>query len=240
MDSNSETSSRNYNLAQDPSELFDLYPAPPSVSRYNSIITSDWGKSYFPSPKSTGKVKERGRVHVDGDWHRSVQVWIVQADSQRDEIRVLLQRRSPYKDTHPNLLDVSCAGHANAGDGVLDSAIRELEEELGGNDMIQGQFSLEDVERSKAFIVTSAIEGETEKYGKFICREYQDVFILWWKGNTPMNTELFAPLVQEEVSGFEIMDGRELIKRMRQNSEELVPRSIEYVEALAKAIGCEE
>ena len=82
-----------------------------------------------------------------------------------------------------------------------------MEEELGGNDILQGQFSLEYVERSKAFIVTSAIEGETEKYGKFICREYQYVCILWWKENNPMKTKCFAPLVQEEVSGFEIMDG---------------------------------
>eukprot|EP00580_Thalassiosira_gravida_P006698 CAMPEP_0201639400 /NCGR_PEP_ID=MMETSP0493-20130528/19214_1 /ASSEMBLY_ACC=CAM_ASM_000838 /TAXON_ID=420259 /ORGANISM="Thalassiosira gravida, Strain GMp14c1" /LENGTH=256 /DNA_ID=CAMNT_0048112785 /DNA_START=292 /DNA_END=1062 /DNA_ORIENTATION=+ len=250
---NSQKDSRNYySLAQDSSELFDLYPAPPSMSQHNSIITSDWGPSYFPSPKPTGKVKERGRVHVDGDWHRSVQVWIVQKDeSQREggdeeeeKVRVLLQRRSPYKDTHPNLLDVSCAGHVNAGDDVLDTTIREMEEELGGGNngsMIQGMYSLEDVARSKAFIVSSAIEGETEKYGKFTCREYQDVCILWWKGEIPMETTFFAPLVEEEVSGFEIMDGSELIKRMRREGVDngLVPRSIEYVDALAIAIGCE-
>jgi hypothetical protein len=33
------------------------------------------------------------------------------------------------------------------------------------------------------FTVTSAIEGETERHGKYICREYQDVFILQWKGD---------------------------------------------------------
>ena len=43
-----------------------------------------------------------------------------------------MQRRSPFKDTHPNQLDVSCAGHVNAGDDVLESTMRELEEELGG------------------------------------------------------------------------------------------------------------
>ncbi|KAL7533682.1 hypothetical protein ACHAXR_008071 [Thalassiosira sp. AJA248-18] len=242
MDSTEKGSS--YNLAQDSSELFDLYPPPPSVSHYNSIITRDWGDSYFPSPMPTGKVKERGRVHLDGDWHRSVQVWIVHADNTQGDdkknVRVLLQRRSPYKDTHPNQLDVSCAGHVNAGDDILATTMRELEEELGGNGMMK-LYSLEDVKRSKAFTVTSAIEGETEKYGKFTCREYQDVFILWWKGeeDAPMETKLFAPLVQEEVSGFEIIDARELIKRMRQNDEELVPRSMQYVDALAKAFGCD-
>lgn len=102
-------------------------------------------------------------MHVEGDWHRSVQVWIVEADTnQSEKVRVLLQRRSPYKDTHPNLLDVSCAGHVNAGDDILDTTMREMNEELGGNGMIQGMYSLEDIERSKAFTITSVIEGETK------------------------------------------------------------------------------
>lgn len=234
----SSDKANNYNLAQDSSELFDIYPAPPSKSQHNSIITSDWGESYFPSPQPMGQVKERGSVHMDGDWHRSVQVWIVQRDPQSNSVRVLLQRRSPYKDTHPNLLDVSCAGHVNAGDDELETTMRELEEEVGGNDMMH-MYSLEDIEHSKVFTVTSSSEGKTENYGKFICREYQDVFILWWKGNDPMETKSFAPLVQEEVSGFEIIGGVELIRRMRQDDDELVPRSAEYVTALAKAIGCE-
>jgi len=63
------------------------------------------------------------------------------------------------------------------------------------------------------------------------------VFLLRWAGNAPLKTELFAPIVQEEVSGFDIMDGRKLIERMRMGDEELVPRSVEYQDALAKAIG---
>lgn len=241
MGSNSENERviSSYNLAQDPSELFDIYPSPPSLSLHNSIVTSDWGDSYFPSPRPTGDVKERGRVHHDGDWHRSVQAWILQACGQNGNVRVLLQRRSPFKDTHPNQLDVSCAGHVNAGDNILDTMMRELEEELGGNGAIRERFVMADVERSRAFTVASAVEGETEKHGKFICREYQDVFIIWWKDDAPMETNMFAPLVQEEVAGFEIMDGKALVQRMRQNDEELVPRCTGYVDALARIVGCE-
>ena len=180
----------NYNLAQDASELFDVYPAPPSTSHHNAIVSPGWGKEYYPHPKATGKVKERGQVHKDGDWHRSVQAWIVQPELQSNTARVLLQRRSPYKDTHPNQLDVSCAGHVNAGDDILDTMMRELEEELGGNGKIQKMYSTEDVKKARAFTVASAVEGETEKYGKFICREYQEVFILLWKGK--METNMFA------------------------------------------------
>jgi isopentenyldiphosphate isomerase len=236
MSSNTERGASSYNLAQDPSELFDIFPPPPSTSDYNSVITPDWGESYVPSPLPTGKVKERGRVHKDGDWHRSIHAWVVQRDAQRDDnVSVLLQRRSPYKDTHPNLLDVSCAGHVNAGDEIFDTTMRELQEELGGNGAMQS-YSLEDIRSSRAFTITSAIEGETIKFGRFICREYQDVFVFWLKGDTPIATNLFAPLVPEEVAGFELLNGRELIAKMREGDKDLVPRSTEYINAFETAL----
>ena len=154
----SNSDSDNYNLAQDPKELFDIYPAPKSSSRYNSIITSDWGPSYYPSPKPTGKIKERGQVHKDGDWHRSVHVWVAQKDTTNNNVRVLMQRRSPFKDTHPNQLDVSCAGHVNAGDDILETTMRELEEELGGNQSsLIKQYTIEDISKSRLFTVSSSV-----------------------------------------------------------------------------------
>ncbi|KAL3811673.1 hypothetical protein ACHAXA_002767 [Cyclostephanos tholiformis] len=231
-----EVDSSNYNLAQDPSELFGIFLPPPSASHYNSVITADWGQSYFPSPLPTGEVKERNRVHKDGDWHRSIHAWVAQRDAQNiNKVSVLLQRRSPYKDTHPSLLDVSCAGHVNAGDDVFDTTMRELKEELGGNGAMHG-YLLEDVRRSWVFTITSAIEGETKKFGRFICREYQEVFVFWLDEDVPIAANLFAPLVPEEVTGFEVLNGRELISRLRQGDKDLVPRSTEYVDAFEKAL----
>jgi isopentenyldiphosphate isomerase len=234
----SDDDSGNYKLAQDPTELFDIYPDPPTAAHFNSIIRPDWGEEFFPVPQPTGEVKKRSQVHKDGDWHRSMHLWIYQSDSANKNVRVLLQRRSPYKDTHPNLLDVSCAGHVNAGDDILETTMREMEEELGGNGNIKGRYSLEDVKNSRMFTVTSAIEGETEKYGKYVCREYQDVFILKWKGDVPMESHDFAPMVKEEVSGFEVIDGQELINKLMQGDEEFVPRSAEYIDVLAHIFGC--
>ncbi|EED91603.1 predicted protein [Thalassiosira pseudonana CCMP1335] len=234
----SEELDTNFNFAQSQSELFDVYPQPPSQLKFNSIITSEWGDVYYPSPKPTGEIKERGRIHKDGIWHRSVQVWVVQKDECNNDVRVLLQRRSKYKDTHPNLLDVSCAGHVNSGDDILQSTMRELEEELGGNGCIREYYSIEDIQQSKAFIGTSSIKGSTAKFGTFHCQEYQDVFILWWKQDVPLETRLFAPLVHEEVAGFEILSGKKMIRRLRDSDEELVPRSTEYVNALEAAFGC--
>ena len=238
MMSSLSSDGNNYKLAQDPSELFDIYPAPPTAAHFNAIIRPDWGETYFPAPQPIGKVKKRSQVHKEGDWHRSMHLWIYQSDSTNDDVRVLLQRRSPYKDTHPNLLDVSCAGHVNAGDDIAETTMREMEEELGGSGNMKGRYTLEDVKNSRVFTVTSAIEGETEKHGKYTCREYQDVFILKWREDSPMQSHDFAPMVKEEVSGFEIISGKELISKLRQRDEEFVPRSEQYIDALAKVFGC--
>lgn len=224
---------QNYNLAQNNDELFDIYPPPSKSCQYNSVITPDWGDKYFPSPNPTSETKSRRLIHLEGDWHRSIQVWLVQKMND-GTVRVLLQRRSKYKDTHPNLLDVSCAGHINSREDVFESALRELCEELGG--ICNEHYTIEDLKNSKAFMVTSSIKGETQKYGRFMCNEYQDVFILWWKDDrVSIHPLLFSPMNNEEVAGFEVVDGYELIRKMRAGDKSLVPRSSEYVDALAKA-----
>jgi isopentenyldiphosphate isomerase len=72
-----------------------------------------------------GLVKPRDQVHRDGDWHRSVALWIVRADG-----RLLLQRRSMAKDTWPGLLTASVSGHYAAGEH-LEDVLREAHEEIG-------------------------------------------------------------------------------------------------------------
>lgn len=74
----------------------------------------------------TGVVKEKTQAHADGDFHRTVHVWIMNDDKE-----LLLQKRSPIKKSHPNCWDISGAGHVRAGEDVIEGAIRELKEELG-------------------------------------------------------------------------------------------------------------
>lgn len=78
----------------------------------------------------TGRVKERSQVHKDGDRHRTSHVWIVR-DNDKGSFDILLQKRSENKDSFPGCLDISSAGHIVAGTGFLESALRELKEELG-------------------------------------------------------------------------------------------------------------
>lgn len=103
--------------AQDPGELFDLCDR---------------------SGAPLGRTKPRALVHRDGDWHRSLHVWVVIAgggapgDGAPSEgaPSVLFQRRSPHKDTWPGMLDVAVTGHLRAGE-TIDDALREAEEEIG-------------------------------------------------------------------------------------------------------------
>lgn len=78
----------------------------------------------------TGIVKERGVAHREGALHGTVHIWIVRKN-EKSGYDVLLQKRSANKDSHPGCYDISSAGHISAGDEIMESALRELWEELG-------------------------------------------------------------------------------------------------------------
>jgi isopentenyldiphosphate isomerase len=74
----------------------------------------------------TGKTCLKSFAHKKGILHASVHIWIF--DEQKN---VLIQKRTTSKDTFPNLWDVSVAGHISAGENPEQSALREVEEEIG-------------------------------------------------------------------------------------------------------------
>lgn len=78
----------------------------------------------------TGVVKERGVAHEEGALHATVHTWIVRLN-EKSGYDVLLQKRSACKDSNPGSYDISSAGHVEAGAEYLESAIREMKEELG-------------------------------------------------------------------------------------------------------------
>ncbi|MDQ3541088.1 MAG: NUDIX domain-containing protein [Chloroflexota bacterium] len=94
-------------FAQDPEERFD-------------IVTSDG--------RPTGQTKARRDVHRDGDWHRSIHVWVYGIAAAQPFI--LMNQRGLDKDTWPGVLDATVGGHLSAGETVGD-AYREIEEEIG-------------------------------------------------------------------------------------------------------------
>ena len=66
-------------LGQDLTEKFAVY-APPANAGVPLPASEE--------PRALGTLKPRGEVHRDGDWHRSVHVWLIDAAG-----RLLLQRR---------------------------------------------------------------------------------------------------------------------------------------------------
>ena len=83
-----------------------------------------------PDGTKTGLVRERGVVHREGSLHATVHMWILR-ENQKSGYDVLLQKRSACKDSNPGCYDISSAGHVAAGNDILESAVREMEEELG-------------------------------------------------------------------------------------------------------------
>ena len=77
----------------------------------------------------TGETVDRDTAHRDGILHRTAHVWVVRKGT--DGYEILLQKRSMEKDSFPGLYDTSSAGHIPAGADYVESAIRELGEELG-------------------------------------------------------------------------------------------------------------
>ena len=73
----------------------------------------------------TGRVIERGQPMYDGEYHRSVHVWIYNRKGEW-----LISKRSPEKKTSPNVWE-ACGGAAVAGEDSLTAALRETKEELG-------------------------------------------------------------------------------------------------------------
>lgn len=122
-------------------------------------------KEYFDlldeNGNKTGKIKLRTEVHRDGDWHKAVHIWII--NNKGD---VLLQRRCATKDSNPNMLDISSAGHLSAGDDSLSGAIRELKEEL----------NLDVDKEDLQFIKT--LKRSSKYTSTFINNEFDDLYIL--------------------------------------------------------------
>jgi isopentenyldiphosphate isomerase len=154
MQSRPMTSGLQPEPAQDPGEPFD-------------VITADG--------TPTGRVKSRAAVHRDGDWHRAIHVWVAGVDDHSVAF-LMLQRRSPHKDTWPGRFDATVGGHYRAGETLVET-VREVEEEIGIISELKDLRPLG--------IRVCANEAQPE----IIDREIQDVFLL--RDDRPL--EIFRP-----------------------------------------------
>ncbi|MFH1473992.1 MAG: NUDIX domain-containing protein [Candidatus Aenigmatarchaeota archaeon] len=70
--------------------------------------------------------EDRKKVHASTFWHRGIHVFLFNKKGE-----LLVQLRSPDKDKYPNTFDCSVSGHVDYGNGYLETANREMNEEVG-------------------------------------------------------------------------------------------------------------
>lgn len=145
----------------------------------------------------SGRVSERGVSHREGSLHPTVHTWIVR-ERENNRFDVLLQKRSADKDSYPGCYDISSAGHVSAGDDYPESAVRELEEELGLTIIAE---ELEHVGCHRG-------HKESVFYGKpFIDNELSHVYV--YRGSVDISA---LKLQESEVEGVIWMDYEECLK----------------------------
>ena len=149
----------------------------------------------------TGQTVERKKAHEEGIMHRTSHVWLLR--KKQGKVQILLQKRSETKESFPGCYDISSAGHIPAGMDFVESAIRELQEELGIS------VSNEDL----VFCGDRTVIWDDSFYGRpFHDRQYSRVFILWWD----MDEEEFI-VRKEEVDSVHWMDLDECIEAVETN-----------------------
>lgn len=147
--------------------------------------------------RPTGAAVERNEAHRLGIRHRTAHIWIVRVKDGKKE--VLLQKRAMNKDSFPGSYDTSSAGHIQAGDEPLESAKRELFEELG--------IKAEDEDLS--FAGTFDILYEKEFHGK-IFKDNEIAFVYTY--TKPVDKEKLV-LQKEEVDSVEWFDIEEVYEQ---------------------------
>lgn len=157
----------------------------------------------------TGEVCERKQAHAEGLRHRTAHVWVIREGEHGTE--VLLQKRAANKDSFPGRFDTSSAGHIQAGDEPLPSAIRELAEELG--------IHAEPEELS--FAGTFRIQYEKEFYGKLF-RDNEISFVYVYRGRVEASS---LKLQAEEVETVEWFPLDYVVRECAQHNQKFcVPR----------------
>ncbi len=71
-------------------------------------------------------VATRREIHEKKMIHRAVHIILIDPDG-----RVLLQKRGLKKDRYPGWWDISVGGHVGVDEVYIESAVREVEEEMG-------------------------------------------------------------------------------------------------------------
>ena len=154
-----------------------------------------------------GGTKTKEQIHIDGDWHRAVHIWFVNSKNE-----VLLQRRAKTKVNHPDMWDISVAGHISAGEEPIPSALREIEEEIGIT-----------IDPSELHKIGELKAESIQNNGTYINKEINDIFLV------RKDIELDQMTKQDsEVDALTYIPISELKKWIQEKNPELVHHEEEF------------
>ncbi len=159
------------------------------------------------SGKPLNKKKLRKHVHRDGNWHRAIDIWILNSKGE-----LLIQKRAEEKESYPGLWEISCSGHITAGDKPLPSAVRECKEELGI-----------EIKESDLKYLFEVKEEHITNNSTFINREIKDVFLL--EKDLDPNS---LTLQKDEVSAVRFIPHKKLEMEIAAHPEKFVPHKQSY------------
>lgn len=160
-----------------------------------------------PDGSPAGYSVTRNEAHRKGLLHRTVHIWIINSKNE-----ILIQKRSPAKETHPGKWDVSCAGHLSAGDDSIGGALRELHEELG----LQ-------IEKSEIRFLFTIRQTTANSALNIIDNEFSDVYL--------MKKDLVVKelrLQTQELTEVKFIPVDELKRRVNDKDPSLAPHGDEY------------
>ncbi len=174
----------------------------------------EWFDILDAAGEPTGMRKTREQIHQDGDIHGASHMWVIGPVKKNGRFDVLLQRRSHNKDSFPDCLDTSSAGHVEAGETYLSAAVRELQEELGLP-----------VQEGDLLPLFRHAREYTRVFHDvpFHDNEIHQVFLL--RNDFPLDTLTFQ---REEISELVWMDNLEILRRLEADTDELCIIPEEY------------
>ncbi len=166
---------------------------------------------FYEDGTPMGMGVSRSRAHAEGIMHGASHIFICKKENGK--IKVLLQRRSLGKDSFPGCLDTSSAGHIDYGSDFMETALREMQEELGISVSAQ---QLTELFMQKVDI-TSVFRGKT-----FIDCEVNKVYLYVPEAEPDFRIQ------QEELSEVVWMDMDEVLQKVRRCDPEYCLEAEEF------------
>ena len=173
----------------------------------NGLFKKTFLDTYNADGSLTGEVKSYDDVHKHGLWHKGVHVWVINADGQ-----LLIHRRGEKVQTRPGVWENSASGHVDAGHTSLQTAQKELLEEVGI-----------DIPLEKFELIGTITDQFVTNGGMTINNEFDDFYIV-----SIGDSVIDVKINETEVAEIKWMHFSELQERINEQDPLYMPRQAEY------------